>query len=124
MGTIQIAFLIACAVAGGVEWLKGLMPDKVKDNKKIMTLISGALSVVAGVLYVLYGQIKLPAAAIFVGIVLCFTQGAYTLCFKTFKAVQEKLKSKTLEAVDSDKIAETVTNTLVDSAEKLLTENK
>lgn len=125
MGTIQIAFLIACAVVGGVEWLKGLLPDKVKDNKKVMTLISGALSVVAGVLYVIYAHITpIVTAAIFVGIVLCFTQGTYSLCFKTFKAIQEKLKSKALDAVDPDKIAETVTDTVIDSAEKLLTEGK
>lgn len=123
MGTIQIAFLIAVLVSAGIEYLKGILPEKVKGNSKIMTLISGAISAVAGILYVVYAHITpIASAAVFVGIVVCFTQFSYELCFKTFLAIQAKLKAKVEQPLDSDKLADKVVDSLVDSAEKLITE--
>lgn len=116
-------FVIAVFVVGLVDWLKKLLPTSVTENKKIMAVISGVISVTGGALYVLLGE-KLGLAtdldstywanyAIYSVGTWGTVQTSYTILFKTFKTVEEKLKGKyTNNSVDSEELSEEIVSTI------------
>ena len=115
--------MIAVFVVGLVDWLKKLLPTSVTENKKIMAVISGVISVTGGALYVLLGE-KLGLAtdldstywanyAIYSVGTWGTVQTSYTILFKTFKTVEEKLKGKyTNNSVDSEELSEEIVSTI------------
>lgn len=103
-------FIIAVMVVGAVEWLKNLLPAKVKENSAALASISGAVSIFAGVAYVfLFEEKTLSNYVTYAGAVLGLVQVAYNTLLQTFKAVVAKLKSKT-SVVSEDEIIDAVTD--------------
>ena len=109
----KIAFLVAMCVAGFTEWLKKILPAKVKENDAVMALIAAIISAVAG-----FGTITLVNRIIFAGGVVALTQTSYTLLFQTFKAVKAALTKKA--AVDPESLAEEIANKVVEESEKIV----
>lgn len=115
--------MIAVFVVGLVDWLKKLLPTSVTENKKIMAVISGVISVAGGALYVLLGE-KLGLAtdlaptywanyAIYSAGTWGTVQTSYTILFKTFETVKEKLRGKyTNNSVDSEELSEEIVSTI------------
>ena len=118
----KIAFLVAMCVAGFTEWLKKILPAKVKENDAVMALIAAIISAVAGfgttfLAPELFGTVTLVNRIIFAGEVVALTQTSYTLLFQTFKAVKAALTKKA--AVDPDALAEEIANKIAKEADKI-----
>ncbi len=99
---LKIIFILAVAVIGLTDWLKNLLPGKVKDNKIFMSLIAGGISAVTGLVFVLLAKpfgFNVPLTwqniLIYVVGVVGLVQVSYTVLLQTFKGVVERLKSKT-----------------------------
>lgn len=99
---LKIIFILAVAVTGLTDWLKNLLPGKVKDNKIFMSLIAGSISAVTGLVFVLLAKpfgFNVPLTwqniLIYVVGVVGLVQVSYTVLLQTFKGVVERLKSKT-----------------------------
>lgn len=120
---IKIAFIIAMGVAGFTEWLKKLLPAKVKENDVVMALIAAVIAAAAGfgATYIVPGDVFYKASIvlrlIFAGGVVAFTQTSYTLLFQTFKAVKAALTKKV--SVDPDTLAEEIADKIVEEADKI-----
>ena len=98
---LKIIFILAVAVTGLTDWLKNLLPGKVKDNKIFMSLIAGGISAVTGLVFVLLAKpfgFNVPLTwqniLIYVVGVVGLVQVSYTVLLQTFKGVVERLKSK------------------------------
>lgn len=122
-------FIIAVAVAGVTEWLKNLLPSKVKENNAVMAVIAGVISVCAAVGYQFANKVIDPTATltwqsitVFTIIVVGLVQASYNLLLQTFKAIVTKLKSKVTTTTDVDAKAEEIANTIISKAEEALTE--
>ena len=118
----KIAFIVAMCVAGITEWLKNLLPAKVKENSIVMAAIAAIISAVAGfgttfLAPELFGTVTLVNRIIFAGGVVALTQTSYTLLFQTFKAVKAALTKKA--AVDPDALAEEIADKIVKEADKI-----
>ena len=118
----KIAFLVAMCVAGFTEWLKNLLPAKVKENSIVMAAIAAIIGAVAGfgttfLAPELFGTVTLVNRIIFAGGVVALTQTSYTLLFQTFKAVKAALTKKA--AVDPDALAEEIANKIAKEADKI-----
>lgn len=118
----KIAFIVAMCVAGITEWLKNLLPAKVKENSIVMAAIAAIIGAVAGVGTTflapeLFGTVTLVNRIIFAGGVVALTQTSYTLLFQTFKAVKAALTKKA--AVDPDALAEEIANKIAKEADKI-----
>ena len=118
----KIAFLVAMCVAGFIEWLKKILPAKVKENDAVMALIAAIISAVAGfgtifLVPELFGTVTLVTRIIFAGEVVALTQTSYTLLFQTFKAVKAALTKKA--AVDPESLAEEIINKIAKEADKI-----
>ena len=118
----KIAFIVAMCVAGITEWLKNLLPAKVKENSIVMAAIAGIIGAVAGfgttfLAPELFGTVTLVNRIIFAGGVVALTQTSYTLLFQTFKAVKAALTKKA--AVDPDALAEEIANKIAKEADKI-----
>ena len=118
-------FVIAVCVVGAVEWLKNLLPQNIKDNKIALTIISGFVSIVGGVLFVAFGQAlglveKLDNTywlnyVIYSASTLGLVQVSYTTLLKVFKSLVEKLKTKySSDTVDEGKLSDEIIE-LIDS---------
>lgn len=99
---LKIIFILAVAVTGLTDWLKNLLPGKVKDNKIFMSLIAGGISAITGLVFVLLAKpfgFNIPLTwqniLIYVVGVVGLVQVSYTVLLQTFKGVIERLKSKT-----------------------------
>lgn len=119
----KIAFLVAMCVAGFTEWLKKILPAKVKENDAVMALIAAIISAVAGfgttfLAPELFGTITFVNRIIFAGGVVALTQTSYTLLFQTFKAVKAALTKKA--AIDPESLAEEIANKVVEESEKIV----
>ena len=118
----KIAFIVAMCVAGITEWLKNLLPAKVKENSIVMAAIAGIIGAVAGfgttfLAPELFGTVTLVNRIIFASGVVALTQTSYTLLFQTFKAVKAALTKKA--AVDPDALAEEIANKIAKEADKI-----
>lgn len=118
----KIAFIVAMCVAGITEWLKNLLPAKVKENSIVMAAIAAIIGAVAGVGTTflapeLFGTVTLVNRIIFAGGVVALTQTSYTLLFQTFKAVKAALTKKA--AVDPESLAEEIANKIAKEADKI-----
>lgn len=118
----KIAFIVAMCVAGITEWLKNLLPAKVKENSVAMAAIAAVISAVAGfgttfLAPELFGTVTLVNRIIFAGGVVALTQTSYTLLFQTFKAVKAALTKKA--AVDPESLAEEIADKIAKEADKI-----
>lgn len=119
----KIAFIVAMCVAGITEWLKNLLPAKVKENSIVMAAIAAIIGAVAGVGTTflapeLFGTVTLVNRIIFAGEVVALTQTSYTLLFQTFKAVKAALTKKA--AVDPEALAEEIADKIAEESEKIV----
>lgn len=113
-------FIIAMAAAGVTDWLKNFIPAKVTENKAIMAVIAGVVSIIAGVgyqfanSYINHTDLVWQNVIVFTAIVVGLTQTSYTVLVKTFKAVKAKLTEKATVPIDSDALAEEVSSKLME----------
>lgn len=121
------AFLIAVAIAGVTEWLKNLLPTKVKENKAVMAVIAAVIGVVGAVGYQFTTKAINPTAVLtwqtitaFTVIVVGLTQTAYSLLIQTFKSVVAKLKSKVETPIDTEQKADEIADTIISKVEGAL----
>ena len=119
----KIAFIVAMCVAGITEWLKNLLPAKVKENSIVMAAIAAIIGAVAGfgttfLAPELFGTVTLVNRIIFAGGVVALTQTSYTLLFQTFKAVKAALTKKA--AVDPEALAEEIADKIAEESEKIV----
>lgn len=118
----KIAFIVAMCVAGITEWLKNLLPAKVKENSIVMATIAAIIGAVAGfgttfLAPELFGTVTLVNRIIFAGGVVALTQTSYTLLFQTFKAVKAALTKKA--TVDPESLAEEIADKIAKEADKI-----
>lgn len=118
----KIAFIVAMYVAGITEWLKNLLPAKVKENSIVMAAIAAIIGAVAGfgttfLAPELFGTVTLVNRIIFAGGVVALTQTSYTLLFQTFKAVKAALTKKA--TVDPESLAEEIADKITKEADKI-----
>lgn len=116
----KIAFIVAMCVAGLTEWLKNLLPAKVKENNVLMASIAAIIAAAVGmgatfVLPDIFYRVTILNRIIFAGGVVALTQTSYTLLFQTFKAVKTALTKKM--AVDPESLAEEIANKIVEESE-------
>lgn len=119
----KIAFIVAMCVAGLTEWLKNLLPAKVKENNVVMASIAAVIAAAVGmgatfVLPDIFYRFTILNRIIFAGGVVALTQTSYTLLFQTFKAVKVALTKKV--AVDPETLAEEIADKIVEESENLL----
>lgn len=119
----KIAFIVAMCVAGLTEWLKNLLPAKVKENNVVMASIAAVIAAAVGmgatfVLPDIFYRFTILNRIIFAGGVVALTQTSYTLLFQTFKAVKAALTKKV--AVDPETLAEEIADKIVEESENLL----
>lgn len=120
----KIAFIVAMCVAGITEWLKNLLPAKVKENSVAMAAIAAVIGAAAGfgttfLAPEIFGTtVSIVTRIIFAGGVVALTQTSYTLLFQTFKAVKAALTKKT--TVDPDALAEEIAGKIVEESEKIV----
>jgi len=120
----KIAFIVAMCVAGITEWLKNLLPAKVKENSVAMAAIAAVIGAAAGfgttfLAPEIFGTtVSIVTRIIFAGGVVALTQTSYTLLFQTFKAVKAALTKKA--TVDPDALAEEIAGKIVEESEKIV----
>lgn len=120
----KIAFIVAMCVAGITEWLKNLLPAKVKENSVAMAAIAAVIGAVAGfgttfLAPEIFGAtVSIITRIIFAGGVVALTQTSYTLLFQTFKAVKTALTKKA--TVDPESLAEEIADKIVEESEKIV----
>lgn len=120
----KIAFIVAMCVAGITEWLKNLLPAKVKENSVAMAAIAAVIGAAAGfgttflAPEVFGATVSIVTRIIFAGGVVALTQTSYTLLFQTFKAVKAALTKKT--TVDPESLAEEIADKIVEESEKIV----
>lgn len=120
----KIAFIVAMCVAGITEWLKNLLPAKVKENSVAMAAIAAVIGAAAGfgttfLAPEIFGAtVSIVTRIIFAGGVVALTQTSYTLLFQTFKAVKAALTKKT--TVDPESLAEEIADKIVEESEKIV----
>ena len=120
----KIAFIVAMCVAGITEWLKNLLPAKVKENSVAMAAIAAVIGAAAGFVTTflapeVFGTtVSIVTRIIFAGGVVALTQTSYTLLFQTFKAVKAALTKKT--TVDPESLAEEIADKIVEESEKIV----
>lgn len=119
----KIAFIVAMCVAGLTEWLKNLLPAKVKENNVVMASIAAVIAAAVGmgatfVLPDIFYRFTILNRIIFAGGVVALTQTSYNLLFQTFKAVKVALTKKV--AVDPETLAEEIADKIVEESENLL----
>ena len=120
----KIAFIVAMCVAGITEWLKNLLPAKVKENSVAMAAIAAVIGAAAGfgttflALEVFGTTVSIVTRIIFAGGVVALTQTSYTLLFQTFKAVKAALTKKA--SVDPESLAEEIADKIVEESEKIV----
>jgi len=120
----KIAFIVAMCVAGITEWLKNLLPAKVKENSVAMAAIAAVIGAAAGIGTTflapeIFGTtVSIITRIIFAGGVVALTQTSYTLLFQTFKAVKAALTKKT--TVDPESLAEEIAGKIVEESEKIV----
>jgi hypothetical protein len=112
--TIKIYFLVAVIVSGATEWLKNFLPDKVKDNNKIMAGIAAVLSVAGSIVYLFMNKslnntiVTWQTIVTFSGVVVGLTQSYYNVLVQTFKALKTKLTQKV--TVDLESTVDSITD--------------
>lgn len=120
-------FIISVAVVGFVEWLKNLLPAKVKDSKIGVPIISGIISAAVGVGFVfaanpLFGlevELNLTNFLIYSLGTVGTVQICYNVLLQTFKAVVAKLKNKyTMPEINTEEKADQI----VDAIDSKITE--
>lgn len=120
----KIAFIVAMCVAGITEWLKNLLPAKVKENSVAMAAIAAVIGAAAGfgttfLAPEIFGTtVSIVTRIIFAGGVVALTQTSYTLLFQTFKAVKAALTKKA--SVDPESLAEEIADKIVEESEKIV----
>ena len=120
----KIAFIVAMCVAGITEWLKNLLPAKVKENSVAMAAIAAVIGAAAGfgttfLAPEVFGTtVSIITRIIFAGGVVALTQTSYTLLFQTFKAVKAALTKKA--SVDPESLAEEIADKIVEESEKIV----
>lgn len=120
----KIAFIVAMCVAGITEWLKNLLPAKVKENSVAMAAIAAVIGAAAGfgttfLAPEIFGAtVSIVTRIIFAGGVVALTQTSYTLLFQTFKAVKTALTKKA--SVDPESLAEEIADKIVEESEKIV----
>lgn len=120
----KIAFIVAMCVAGITEWLKNLLPAKVKENSVAMAAIAAVIGAAAGfgttfLAPEIFGAtVSIVTRIIFAGGVVALTQTSYTLLFQTFKAVKTALTKKA--TVDPESLAEEIADKIVEESEKIV----
>lgn len=108
---LNMIFVLAVGVVGIIEWLKNILPSKVTENKTVLTITSGVISAVSGVVYAVLFTDKTPADIIIYGAgTVGVVQVCYTTLLQAFKAVITKLKNKyTASGIDSDALSDEIT---------------
>lgn len=120
----KIAFIVAVCVAGITEWLKNLLPAKVKENSVAMAAIAAVIGAAAGfgttfLAPEIFGAtVSIVTRIIFAGGVVALTQTSYTLLFQTFKAVKAALTKKA--TVDPESLAEEIADKIAEEADKIV----
>lgn len=121
---VKIAFIVAMCVAGITEWLKNLLPAKVKENSIVMAAIAAIIGAVAGfgttflAPDVFETTASIVTRLIFAGGVVALTQTSYTLLFQTFKAVKAALTKKA--SIDPESLAEEIADKIVEESKKIV----
>lgn len=121
---VKIAFIVAMCVAGITEWLKNLLPAKVKENSIVMAAIAAIIGAVAGfgttfLAPDVFGTTaSIVTRLIFAGGVVALTQTSYTLLFQTFKAVKAALTKKA--SIDPESLAEEIADKIVEESKKIV----
>lgn len=119
----KIAFIVAMCVAGITEWLKNLLPAKVKENSVAMAAIAAVIGAAAGfgttfLAPEVFGTtVSIVTRIIFAGGVVALTQTSYTLLFQTFKAVKAALTKRA--TVDPESLAEEIADKIAEEADKI-----
>lgn len=119
----KIAFIVAMCVAGITEWLKNLLPAKVKENSIAMAAIAAVIGAAAGfgttfLAPEIFGAtVSIVTRIIFAGGVVALTQTSYTLLFQTFKAVKAALTKRA--TVDPESLAEEIADKIAEEADKI-----
>lgn len=120
----KIAFIVAMCVAGITEWLKNLLPAKVKENSVAMAAIAAVIGAAAGfgttfLAPEIFGAtVSIVTRIIFAGGVVALTQTSYTLLFQTFKAVKAALTKRA--TVDPESLAEEIADKITEEADKIV----
>lgn len=125
-------FIIGICVVGAIEWLKNLLPTKVKENKAVLTIISGTVSTIGAILFVLFGQ-KLGLVEtldptyyvnyiIYIGGTVGIVQVNYATLLKLFKAIVERLKAKYSTPIDENAVADEIVDTVTTKVTEAITE--
>lgn len=120
----KIAFIVAMCVAGITEWLKNLLPAKVKENSVAMAAIAAVIGAAAGfgttfLAPEIFGAtVSIITRIIFAGGVVALTQTSYTLLFQTFKAVKAALTKRA--TVDPESLAEEIADKITEEADKIV----
>ena len=135
---VNAIFTISVVVTGFTEWLKNLLPAKVKESKFGIPIISGLISLIAAVAYVLLAKpvfgmavdISVTNFIIYGFGVIGTVQLSYNVLLQTFKAIVNKLKEKygsTCEVdvgASADKIVENLDEKITAAVKKALEEKK
>lgn len=118
----KIIFVLAVGVVGIIEWLKNLLPSKVTENKTVLTITSGVVSAVTGVVYAMLFTEKTSADFLIYGAgTVGIVQVCYTTLLQTFKAVVTKLKNKyTTSSLDSDKLSDEITEKIETTVKEVI----
>ena len=120
----KIAFIVAMCVAGITEWLKNLLPAKVKENSVAMAAIAAVIGAAAGfgttfLASEIFGTtVSIVIRIIFAGGVVALTQTSYTLLFQTFKAVKAVLTKKA--TFDPESLAEEIADKIAEESKKIV----
>lgn len=127
-------FIISVGVVGLVEWIKNFLPEKFKDTKLGVPVLSGIISAVvgAGACFVITGGFDAVNAVKYIGGVIGLVQVSYNVLLQTFKAVVEKLKQKRVslsesiedKAVDADEIVDVIEEKVSEAVKKALESKK
>lgn len=108
------------------------MPTKAKENKVVLTVISGTVSTIGAILFVLFGQ-KLGLVEtldptyyvnyiIYIGGTVGIVQVNYATLLKLFKAIVERLKAKYSTPIDENAVADEIVDTVTTKVTEAITE--
>lgn len=87
-------FIVSVGVVGLVEWLKNFLPEKLKDSKYGLAVVSGLISAAAGVgtCLVITKGFDTTELVKYASGTIGLVQVNYNVLLQTFKAVVAKLK--------------------------------
>lgn len=126
----KLIFIVSVGIVGFVEWLKNFLPEKLKESKFGVPVISGLISAAigAGTCFVVSGGFGVREAIIYIGGTIGLVQVSYNVLLQTFKAVVAKLKQRGVSikeaidgsAIDADEIVDAIEEKVSEAVKKAL----